>query len=152
GGAPPRTGSGPQHGDHRIDKYHVSGKRGEKPGGPKRPKTAPPPKPKREKIPPPEPFKPTPEQVAQVEARYLELSVEGEFDGIRSQIAQEMAIPKKAVKQIVKALREREHIPSWWETQTYKGDNEEKEKIQAAYQPFLPVPPVGVHRQIADEL
>jgi hypothetical protein len=149
GGAPARSG-----GEHRIDKYHVGGKKGEKPTTSKRPKTAPPPKqPKREKIPPPEPFKPTPEQVAQVEARYLELvTAQGEFDGIRSQIAQETSVPKKTVKQIVKNLREREHIPSWWETQIYKGDSEEKEKIQAAYQPYLPVPPVGIHRQIADEL
>ena len=70
----------------------------------------------------------------------------------RSQIARELSIPKKAVKQIVKALREREDIPSWWETQTYKGDTEEKERIKAAYEPYLPVPPVGVHRKIADEL
>jgi len=87
-----------------------------------------------------------------VETRYLELAIPSEFDGIRSQIAQELSIPKKAVKQIVKNLRERESIPSWWETQTYKGDNEEKERILAAYQPYLPVPPVGVHRIIADEL
>jgi len=87
-----------------------------------------------------------------VEERYKELAIPSEFDGIRSQIAHELSIPKKAVKQIVKGLRERESIPSWWETQTYKGDNEEKEKIQGAYQPYLPVPPVGVHRKIADEL
>jgi hypothetical protein len=91
--------------------------------------------------------------VAAVEKLYLDLvSAQGEFDGIRSKIAQELSIPKKAVKQIVKALREREHIPSWWESQTYKGDTEEKEKIQNAYQPYLPIPPVGVHRLIADEL
>jgi len=107
---------------------------------------------KKEKIPPPEPFKPTSEQITQVEERYKELAIPSEFDGIRSQIAQELSIPKKAVKQIVKNLRERESIPSWWETQTYKGDNEEKEKIQTAYQPYLPIPPVGVHRKIADEL
>jgi hypothetical protein len=90
--------------------------------------------------------------MTQVEERYKELAVPSEFDGIRSQIAHELSIPKKAVKQIVKALRERESIPSWWESQTYKGDTEEKDKILAAYQPFLPIPPVGVHRQIADEL
>jgi hypothetical protein len=56
------------------------------------------------------------------------------------------------VKQIVKNLRERENIPSWWEAQTYKGDNEEKERILAAYQPYLPIPPVGIHRKIAEEL
>lgn len=149
GGVP---GRGPRPGEHRIDKYHVGGKPGGRPMGQKKPRPAPVPKPKREKIPPPEPFKPTPEQITQVETRYLELAVPSEFDGIRSQIARELSIPKKAVKQIVKALREREHIPSWWETQTYKGDEEEKQKIKTAYEPYLPVPPVGVHRKIADEL
>jgi hypothetical protein len=120
--------------------------------GQKRPRPAPTPKPKREKIPPPEPFKPTPEQIAQVEARYLELAIPTEFDGIRTQIAHELTIPKKAVKQIIKELREREHIPSWWETQTYKGDDEEKARIKTAYEPYLPIPHVGVHRKIADEL
>ena len=140
-------------GDHRIDKYTVGGKRGGRPPmGQKKPRPATPPKPKREKIPPPEPFKPTPEQITQIETRYMELAIPTEFDGIRSQIAHELAIPKKAVKQVVKALREREHLPSWWETQTYKGDEEEKAKIKSAYEPYLPVPPVGVHRKIADEL
>jgi hypothetical protein len=110
------------------------------------------PKPRKEKIPPPEPFKPTAEQTAQVETRYLELAIPAEFDGIRSQIARELTIPKKAVKQIVKMLREREHIPSWWEAQTYKGDEAEKASIKNAYEPYLPVPPVGIHRKIADEL
>jgi hypothetical protein len=152
GGIP---GRGPRPGGHaeqRGDRYHGGEKRGGKPTGAKKPKAAPVPRPKKEKIPPPEPFKPTPEQIAQVETRYKELAVPSEFDGIRSQIAQELSIPKKAVKQIVKNLRERESLPSWWETQTYKGDNEEKEKIQLAYKPYLPIPPVGVHRKIADEL
>ena len=71
-------------GEPRPDKF-----RGGKPGGPKqktpKPKPETPPKPKREKIPPPEPFKPTEEQIAQVEARYQELAVPTEFDGIRTQ-------------------------------------------------------------------
>jgi len=87
-----------------------------------------------------------------VEARYLELAVPTEFDGIRTQIAQEIGIPKKAVKKIVKDLRERQSIPSWWELQTYKGSSEELEKIKAAYVPYLPLPPIGVHKTIADEL
>jgi hypothetical protein len=127
-------------------------RRENKPPKAKTPKPPTPPKPKREKIPPPQPFVPTPEQVAQVEARYLELATPTEFDGIRTQIATELSIPKKAVKKIVKELRERDHIPSWWETQTYKGDSEELAKIKAAYEPYLPVPPVGVHKKIADEL
>ncbi len=118
-----------------------------------RPKKPPaPPKPKREKIPPPQPFQPTPEQVAQVEARYLELAVPTEFDGIRTQISKELGIPKSAVKKIVKALRERENIPSWWELQPYQGSAEELEKIKELYLPNLPLPPIGVHRQIAEQL
>ncbi|HEX7737135.1 MAG TPA: hypothetical protein VF458_19980 [Ktedonobacteraceae bacterium] len=148
GNAPPR---GPRPGGPG-ERFHGEKRGGGRPQAPRKPKTAPVPRPKKEKIPPPEPFKPTPEQMTQVEERYKELAIPSEFDGIRSQISQELSIPKKAVKQIVKALRERESIPSWWETQTYKGDSEEKEKIQNAYQPYLPVPPVGVHRKIADEL
>lgn len=140
----------PRPGGPRTSAYRTGGPRGGKPMG--KPRTPPAPRPRREKIPPPEPFKPTPEQIAQVEARYLELAAPGEFDGIRTQIAQELTIPKKAVKHIIKELREREHIPSWWESQTYKGDSEEKEKIKLAYEPYLPVPPVGVHRKLADEL
>jgi len=90
--------------------------------------------------------------VAQVELRYTELAAPSEFDGIRTQIAKELSIPKKAVKKIVKEFRDRQHIPSWWEVQTYKGSTEELEKIKALYEPFLPVPPVGVHKQLAEQL
>ena len=75
-----------------------------------------------------------------------------EYDGIRTQIAQELGIPKKAVKKIVKDFRDRQSIPSWWELQTYKGSSEEMEKIKAAYEPYLPLPPIGVHKTIAEEL
>jgi len=95
---------------------------------------------------------PTPEQIAQVEARYVELAVPAEFDGIRTQISKELSIPKKAIKKIVKDLRDRQDIPSWWEIQSYKGDAEELEKIKAAYEPYLPLPPVGVHKTIAEQL
>ncbi len=117
-----------------------------------KPKPETPPKPKREKIPPPEPFKPTEEQIAQVEARYKELAVPAEYDGIRTQISKELSIPKTAIKKIIKDLREREEIPSWWELQPYKGSSEELEKIKAIYEPFLPLPPIGVHKQIAEQL
>ena len=127
-------------------------KRDKKPPKAKTPKPPTPPKPKREKIPPPQPFVPTPEQVAQIETRYLELAQPTEFDGIRTQISKELSIPKKAVKKVVKELRARNNIPSWWETQEYKGDSEELAKIKAAYEPYLPVPPVGVHKTIADAL
>jgi hypothetical protein len=59
---------------------------------------------------------------------------------------------KKAVKKIVKELRLRNNLPSWWETQTYKGTPEELAKIRAIYEPMLPVPPVGVHKLIAQQL
>ena len=138
-------------GEPRPDKF-----RDGKPGDPKqktpKPKPETPPKPKREKIPPPEPFKPTEEQIAQVEARYQELAVPTEFDGIRTQISKELSIPKTAVKKIIKDFRDKQNIPSWWDLQTYKGDEEEKAKIKAAYEPHLPLPPVGVHKQIAEAL
>ena len=111
-----------------------------------------PPKPKKEKTPPPAPFVPTEEQIKQVEERYTALAQPAEFDGIRTQIAKELSIPKKAVKKIIKDFRGQEHIPSWWELQTYKGSSEELEKIKAVYQPYLPVPPVGVHKEIAETL
>jgi hypothetical protein len=139
-------------GEPRRDRY-PGGNRGGKPEQKvKKPKPAAPPRPKREKIPPPKPFEPTDEQIKQVEERYLELATPTEFDGIRSQISKELEIPKKAVKKIVKELRDRQGIPSWWEMQTYKGDSEELAKIKAAYEPYLPLPPIGVHKTIADEL
>jgi hypothetical protein len=140
----------PQSGYSRNRRFE--GKKEGKPTKSKAPKPPTPPKPKREKIPPPAPFIPTAEQIAQVEARYLELAVPTEFDGIRTQVAQELEIPKKAVKKIVKDLRERQSIPSWWELQTYKGSSEELEKIRAAYEAYLPLPPIGVHKTIAEEL
>lgn len=110
------------------------------------------PRPKREKIPPPQPFQPTEEQIAQIEARYLELAVPNEFDGIRTQISKELSIPKSAVKKVIKALRDKMSMPSWWEIQAYTGTAEELEKIKAIYDPLLPVPEVGVHKQIAEQL
>jgi hypothetical protein len=141
-------GSKTEYGNTR----RFEGKKEGKPSKPKAPKTPAPPKPKREKIPPPAPFIPTPEQIAQVEARYQELAVPTEFDGIRTQISHELGIPKKAVKKIVKEFRERESIPSWWELQTYSGSPEELQKIKAVYEPYLPLPPIGVHKTIAEEL
>ena len=149
-GGPPRE-RGPRPGGPGEPRQRQGGK----PMGQKKapqPKQPMPPKPKREKIPPPAPFKPTEEQIAQVEARYKELAVPTEYDGIRTQIAQELNIPKSAVKKIIKDFRDREHIPSWWELQTYKGDAEELERIKEVYVPFLPLPPIGVHKQIAEQL
>ena len=155
-------GHGPRPGgigEQRPERPYAGGQKGGKPASPGgrpakawAPKPATPPRPKREKIPPPLPFTPTDEQIKQVEERYLELSTPAEYDGIRTQIAKELTIPKKAVKKIVKELRDRQGIPSWWELQTYKGDAEELEKIRAAYEPYLPLPNIGVHKTIADEL
>ena len=141
--------SGP--GEQRPDKRRDDKPAGQKQKTPK-PKPVTPPKPKREKIPPPAPFKPTEEQIAQVEARYQELAVPTEFDGIRTQISKELGIPKTAVKKIIRDFREQQDIPSWWDLQTYKGNEEELAKIKAAYEPHLPLPPVGIHKQIAEEL
>lgn len=105
-----------------------------------------------EKTSPPQPFTPTPEQTQQVEERYLELVNPTEYNGIRSQISQELNIPKTAVKKIIKELRERQGIPSWWELQTYKGSEEELVKIKELYVTLLPLPPVGVHKNIAQQL
>lgn len=118
---------------------------------PKTPKPSAEPRPPRVVKPPPQPFAPAPEQIAAIEARYLELA-QPEFDGIRSQIAAELSIPKAAVKRIIAALRSREHVPSWWELQTYTGTPEEMARIRTAYLPLLPVPPVGIHRLLAKEL
>ena len=46
------------------------------------------------------PFEPTSEQVAAIRQRYLELA-QPEFDGIRHQIATEMGIPLRTVKEVV---------------------------------------------------
>ena len=148
-------GRGPRPDRPRPTGPREGGPGGQKPGGKGKPavrKPPTPPKPKREKIPPPQPFVPTPEQVTQVEERYLELSTPMEFDGIRTRISQELGIPKKAVKKIVKELRDRQDIPSWWELQSYKGSPEELESIKNAYLPLLPVPSVGIHKQIAEQL
>jgi hypothetical protein len=107
------------------------------------------PKPKREPRPPTPPFTPTPEQISAIEQRYLELAQPEEFNGIRTQISKELGIPKSAVKRIVYALRERQGIQSWWDSQAYHGSPEDLERIRAAYLPFLPLPPVGIHKQIA---
>lgn len=89
---------------------------------------------------------------ARVESRYLELASPVEFDGIRTQIAGELGVPKTAVKRAVSELRKRMQLPSWWELQAYSGSPEDLDRIRVAYVPLLPVPPIGVHRQIATEL
>jgi hypothetical protein len=160
GSRPRPTAEGiPSRGPRGEQKPSYAGGKGAPPQGGARekgktrpPRPMAPPKPPREKIPPPPPFVPTEEQIKQVEARYLELAQPAEFDGIRTQIAHELGIPKKTVKKIIKDLRQQSQIPSWWELQVYKGSTEELEKIKELYMPYLPLPPIGVHKQIATQL
>ncbi len=124
-----------------------------KPAGERAPRPFTPrtPKPLKEKKEPPKPYQATPEEIAAIQARYLELA-QPEFDGIRTQISREMQIPKHVVKKAVAEVRTREHLPSWWDVQGYQGPPEDLERINAAYAPQLPVPPIGVHRIIAKDL
>lgn len=100
----------------------------------------------------PRPYQLGDEQRAAVEARYLELAQPLEYDGIRSQIAAELGVPKSAVKRAVLDLRRRLQMPSWWELQAYTGTPEDLERIREAYIPLLPIPEVGVHRRLAEQL
>src|SRR5262249_25606933 len=93
----------------------------------------------------------TDELRARIEARYQELAQPVEFDGIRTQIAAELGIPKPVVKRTVAQLRQRLHLPSWWELQSYSGTATELERIRTAYLPYLPVPEVGIHKRLAVE-
>ncbi len=94
----------------------------------------------------------TDELRGRIEARYLELARPVEYDGIRTRIATELSVPKTLVKRAVLEYRQREQMPSWWELQAYTGSAEDLERIRRAYEPHLPVPTVGVHKQIASEL
>jgi hypothetical protein len=94
----------------------------------------------------------TDELRGRIETRYLELARPVEYDGIRTRIATELSVPKTLVKRAVLEYRQREQMPSWWELQAYTGSAEDLERIRRAYEPHLPVPTVGVHKQIASEL
>lgn len=117
-------------------------------------KSARPPRPKAtiEQREPLRPYELSDEARGRVEARYLELADPVEFDGIRSQIADELGIPKSAVKQAIADLRKRMQLPSWWELKAYKGSEQDLARIRERYEPLLPIPPIGVHKRIADEL
>src|SRR5262249_48515691 len=79
--------------------------------------------------PPQLPFQLSAEQRGAVEARYLELAQPVEYDGIRSQIATELGVPKSAVKKAILELRQRMQMPSWWELQAYRGSEVDLERI-----------------------
>jgi hypothetical protein len=119
---------------------------------PKEPREAKPPKPVKERRPPTPPLELTADQRAQIEARYLELANPVEYDGIRSRIADELGIPKVLVRRAVLDLRQRMELPSWWDLQGFTGSASDLERIREAYAPYLPVPPVGIHKQIAERL
>lgn len=115
-------------------------------------KSTPPEKRVRPARPAPKPYELTDEMRMAIEQRYLELSHPVEFDGIRTRISEELKVPKPVVKQVVRELRASRQLPSWWELQAYKGNDETLERIRERYMPLLPVPPVGVHKQIASDL
>jgi hypothetical protein len=89
---------------------------------------------------------------ARIEARYQELAQPVEFDGIRTKIAAELGVPKPVVKRTIAQLRQRLHLPSWWELQSYSGTTTDLERIREAYMPYLPAPEVGVHKRLASAL
>lgn len=125
-------------------------KRGPKPPRAERPAPAPrPPKPPRVVVPR---FELTDELRAKIETLYLELAHPVEFDGIRTRIATELEVPKAHVKKVVAELRARMQLPSWWELQSYSGAETDLERIRMAYLPHLPVPDVGIHKALAEEL
>jgi hypothetical protein len=94
----------------------------------------------------------TDELRTRIEARYVELAQPVEFDGIRTQIAAEVGVPKHIVKRAVLGLRQRMQMPSWWELQAFTGEQVDLERVRQAYLPHLPVPAVGIHKQIASDL
>lgn len=149
-----RPGQGAQSNDH-SDRTVVSDAatpkaRPERPPKPR--KAEKPPRPPREPRPAPQPFQLSAEQRTQVEARYLELAQPIEFDGIRSQIATELGLPKSVVKKAVSDLRASMQLPSWWDLQAFTGAPADLERIRVAYLPLLPTPEIGAHKQIAEAL
>jgi hypothetical protein len=112
----------------------------------------PPPRAPRQPKSPPQPQELTAAQRAHVEQRYLELAQPVEFDGIRTRIATELGLPKALVRKAVLDLRKRLELPSWWEMQGFSGSQADLERVRAAYMPYLPVPPVGIHKQVAEQL
>lgn len=94
----------------------------------------------------------TDELRASIERRYLELAQPVEFDGIRTRISEELNIPKAAVRRVVQEVRTSNQLPSWWELQAFTGTEQDLSRIRSVYEPLLPLPPVGVHKEIATSL
>ena len=107
------------------------------------------------KVPARRPAELSAEQRQAVETRYLELATPREFDGIRSQIAGELQLPRGLVKRVVNELRRRLGRPSWWDLQRSALPPEVLEAVKPRYLALLaeqPLPPVGIHRQLAGDL
>ena len=95
------------------------------------------------------------EQRQAIEARYLELAIPHEYDGIRSQIAEELRLPKAQVKRVVKELRVRLGRSSWWDEQRSALAPEVIEAVRERYVTLLAgdaLPPVGIHSELAAAL
>lgn len=95
------------------------------------------------------------EQRQAVENRYLELATPHEYDGIRSQIAAEMQLPRVQVKRVVKEVRLRLGRPSWWDEQRTVVAPEVVEAVRERYVTLLAgdaLPPVGIHSELAAAL
>ncbi|HWE61759.1 MAG TPA: hypothetical protein VHB98_08615, partial [Chloroflexota bacterium] len=97
------------------------------------------------------PFEPSPEQVTAIRQRYVELA-QPEFNGIRHQIANELGIPLRAVKDVVKQVRAEQELPSWWDNSGNLPTPEQIDQVRALYLPLLPEPEIGIHKQIAATL
>ncbi len=157
--AHPSSLQGGAHGKHVGHDHAASGQQGARstavatksPPQPRPPRPPGPPKEPKERK-PPQPQELTPEQRTQVEARYLELAQPVEFDGIRSRISTELGLPKPLVRKAILELRQRMGLPSWWELQGFPGTQSDLERVRTAYLPLLPVPPIGVHKRIAEQL
>jgi len=97
------------------------------------------------------PFEPTDDQIAAIRDRYVQLA-QPEFDGIRHQIATELGVPLRAVKDVIKKTRDELQIQSWWDRGGGLPTPEDVARIKELYLPQLPEPEVGVHKRIAAEL
>ena len=113
---------------------------------------APAPPPRQPQRPPEPSFIPTPEQVAAIEQRYRELAQPHEYDGIRHTIAAEMGIPLRVVREVVSKLRQREQLSVSRPPADRAFTEEELARVRERYLPALPLPPIGIHKQIAAEL
>jgi len=98
------------------------------------------------------PYELTPEQITMIERRYQELATPTEFDGIRTQIAHEMNIPRMAVKRVVRAYRVRHYVPTCWELSLHPVESDALQAVRERYLPLLPQPPVGIHHILSEEL